>query len=149
MDRKVLGVAVSSWIVIGIAIFQFFISQLQANSDKFPLPDALRLLVIPTLAFALTLVANQFKGIGQPGGAGPEVALPAGSLPWNGQVSDSDPCQPVREQKMGGVIAYCKGKCATGTCGTLQSRRVGSTDPWKNDAGDPINTAFEYRCKCA
>ena len=69
---------------------------------------------------------------------------------WNGNVSDSDPCQPVREQKMGGVIIFCKGKCPSeaSTCGTLQSRSRGTENQWKDDDGSTYNSSNEYRCVC-
>ncbi len=69
---------------------------------------------------------------------------------WNGEVSDTAACQPVREQKMGGVIVFCKGKCpAEGfKCGELQSRHRGTENPWQPDAGDHFKDSLEYRCVC-
>jgi hypothetical protein len=69
---------------------------------------------------------------------------------WNANVKDTDPCQAVREQKMGGVIVFCKGKCPSeqSKCGTLKSRKRGTENPWKEDDGSTYDSGLEYRCSC-
>lgn len=71
---------------------------------------------------------------------------------WNGEVKDSDPCQPVRKKREGGAIVICKGTCPnkTSKCGRLESRRKGSRQDWKTPEGEPAvyDSSLEYRCVC-
>jgi len=71
-------------------------------------------------------------------------------LPWDSDVSGSDPCQPIRKRKMGGVVVLCDGVCTGGKTCTLQKRRAGSEQDWEivsggEEAGD---SDYEYRCAC-
>ena len=72
-------------------------------------------------------------------------------LPWDSDVSSSDPCQPIRKRKPGGVIVTCDGTCTGGkTCG-LQKRRIGSSSDWSEVSGgvEDGDKDFEYRCICS
>lgn len=75
-------------------------------------------------------------------------------LPWESEVSDTDPCQPVKEQETGdAVLVKCKGSCRRGQrCVQLQRRRTGSDRPWQDiEDLEPVgakDTSHEYRCKC-
>ena len=70
---------------------------------------------------------------------------------FDGDVKDSDPCQPVRKKRAGGAIVICKGTCPNKAvkCGKLESRKKGSQQDWKEEqppvAYDP---KLEYRCVC-
>ena len=83
-----------------------------------------------------------------------ETAPKVQELKWNGEVSDDDPCQPVKEQKAKDqIIIICKGKCpAKGRkCETLKSRRAGSDEkvPWQDESQPAVyDSTKEYRCAC-
>jgi hypothetical protein len=66
------------------------------------------------------------------------------------RVFASDPCQPVREQNLGGVIVYCKGQCPgkPSSCGRLQSRAAHTGGPWRDDDGSTYDVTRAYRCRC-
>lgn len=59
-------VAWQTWVLIALTATQFAISQVQGNSDQFPMPPWLATIVLPTAAVFLTLAANQLKAIGSP-----------------------------------------------------------------------------------
>jgi hypothetical protein len=71
---------------------------------------------------------------------------------WNGEVSEDDPCQPVKEEKIGGIMIFCKGKCPSkdSRCGILKSRPRGSEQPWKDlgDGPSKYEPKLEYSCHC-
>jgi len=73
--------------------------------------------------------------------------------PPQGKVSDTDKCQPVYRQKMGGYLIFCKGKnCSANVkCSGLQKRkRKGPPNaPWHNaedDGTEVYDKDYEYRC---
>jgi hypothetical protein len=73
-------------------------------------------------------------------------------IPWENKVNDDDWCQPVKEQKIGGVFIKCKGQCpskSSPNC-VLQKRRVGSEQDWKDvpDSMEVGDSNYEYRCIC-
>lgn len=55
-----------TWVLIALTAAQFAISQVQGNSDQFPMPAWLAVVVLPTAAMLITLAANQLKAIGSP-----------------------------------------------------------------------------------
>lgn len=59
-------IAWQSWVLIILTGSQFAISQVQGNSEKFPMPDWIALVLLPTMAVLITLAANQLKAIGGP-----------------------------------------------------------------------------------
>jgi hypothetical protein len=79
--------------------------------------------------------------------------IAAGPPPYETAVKDTDTCQPVRKEKIGGDLILCGGKeCnrASLTCGTLSSRKKGSTQDWVpiSASEDVYDAGQEYRCRC-
>jgi hypothetical protein len=82
-------------------------------------------------------------------GSGPTSSEP----PWDTEVKDTDVCQPVRKKKTGGDLILCGGKVCnlkTLTCGTLSSRKKGSTQDWVpiSASEEAYDSSKEYRCTC-
>lgn len=87
----------------------------------------------------------------------PVRPLPPQPLNWSDEVSDDDPCQPVRQREDGKATGrvVCKGKCPgkRQTCGRIEARALGTDDPWKPAGGGFVaeasyNSNLEYRCVC-
>ncbi len=77
----------------------------------------------------------------------------ASDPPWATEVKDTDVCQPVRKKKIGGDLILCGGKVCNlqnQTCGTLSSRKKGSTQDWVpiSASEETYDTTKEYRCTC-
>lgn len=73
--------------------------------------------------------------------------------PWASDVKDTDFCQPVRKKKTGGDVILCGGKVCSAqslTCGTLSSRKKGSTQDWVpiSTSEETYDSTKEYRCLC-
>jgi hypothetical protein len=83
------------------------------------------------------------------GGRGSPAAARQG-VKWSLRAFASDPCQPVREQNLGGVIVYCKGQCPgePSSCGRLVSRAARTGGPWRDDDGSAYDVTRAYRCRC-
>ncbi len=88
---------------------------------------------------------------GAPPGA-PPASLPGEpeNLPWRISVSDDDPCQPVKQQRMGGLLISVRGRCPSVRPCRLMKRRAGSTDPWVRVPAnvEPATPGYEYRGAC-
>ena len=66
-------------------------------------------------------------------------------------VKDSDNCQAVSHERMGGHVISCKGSCPAGQrCSGLQTRPTGTTNPWTPSEADPAayDSKLDYQCSC-
>ncbi|WP_432784418.1 hypothetical protein AAJV73_09165 [Cyanobium sp. BSA11S] len=72
------------------------------------------------------------------------------NLPWRSSVSDDDPCQAVKVQRMGGLLISCRGRCMTGGPCRLEKRPAWSSQNWRLVPGslEVATPGFEYRCRC-